>query len=253
MQNQLVTFDFQSHAIPFTQDAHINLTVMCAAFGKSPHHFMQLEATRRFIVALAADTGLSFNSRDSRELDGTLVTTTEGHNGGTWAHPDLALECARWLSPEFAIWTNRTSRKLLSGECLHSAQDVRALARLECRMKEMQEDLRQMRRRMGRMTEVDGNVSLWAYLKAAALKLDKVKAMQAARETRLLCLKEQQPIGTVKQRTNNQSGWNVNKTFPPAMLCHVLNALGLKHTQPPLSTIMKLWAPHLPLSAAFNH
>lgn len=248
MNTELVTFDFQSHAIPFTQDAHINLTVMCAAFETAPAQFLRLEATKRFMVALAADTGLSFNCADSTQLSSSLLTTIEGRDGGTWAHPDLALECARWLSPEFAIWTNRTIRRLLSGEGMHSAQDVRALARMECRMKELNEDLRQLRQRMGRMTHVEGNVSLWAYLTAAKLKLDLMTRMKVARQARWACLNEQQPMGSVKQRhTSGHQGWNVNKTFPPSILCRVLNALGFKHTEPPLQTILKLWQPMLPL------
>lgn len=195
MSAQLVTFDFQSHAIPFTQDAHINLTAMCAAFGKRPVDFLKLDSTQRFMVALAADTGLSLKSKceesshlkcpESGHLNSLLTTIRGQHGGGTWAHPDLALECARWLSPEFAIWTNRMIRKLLSGEMLHSAQDARALARIECRIKQRQ-----------------------------------------------------------KPGTN---ACNQVATFPPAILCRVLNALGFKHAEPALKTILKAWQSMLPL------
>lgn len=254
MNRQLVTFDFQSHTIPFTQDAFVNLTEMCAAFGKRPLHFMQLESTQRFIVALAADTGLSMQSDDGNPvITPTLIRVRKGNfadqqQQGTWAHPDLALECARWLSPEFAIWTNRMIRKLLSGEMMHSAQDERALARIECRIRELTADLRLLRGRMGRMTHVAGNVSVWAYLTAAKLRLDKMQRMQVAREARWACLHEQRPIGTVKQRNlGAKQGTNVNKTFPPSVLWRVLNALGFKHSEPPLKTILKLWQPMLPL------
>lgn len=255
MNTELVTFDFQSHAIPFTSDAHINLTVMCAAFKTSPSQFLRLEGTQRFMVALAADTGLSLESDvQNPHITSSLLTTlkgnfADGQQQGTWAHPDLALECARWLSPEFAIWTNRTIRRLLSGECLHSAQDVRALARMECRIKELNEDLRQLRRRMGRMTHVEGNVSVWAYLKAAGLHtLTLVERMNVANKAVRLCQVEGLPAGRMKQR--QAMGKNLTNrvaTFPPSILCRVLCALGFKHTEPPLKTILKLWQPMLPL------
>lgn len=255
MNAQLVSFDFQSHAIPFTQDAFVNLTEMCSAFDEKPVHFLRLESTQRFLVALAADTG-----RPQQEI---LITNQGGaqrgfkvrnphfENGqaGTWAHPDLALECARWLSPEFAIWTNRTIQKLLSGECLHNAQDARALARMECRIKELNEDMRQLRSRMTRMTHVEGNVSLWAYLKAAGIHaLTLVERMNVARQAITLCQAHSMPVGRMKQRQRPDTQCsNRVATFPPAILCRVLNALGFKHTEPPLKTILKLWQPMLPL------
>ena len=33
---------------------------------------------------------------------------------GTWMHEDVALEFARWLSPEFAIWCNDRIKELLT-------------------------------------------------------------------------------------------------------------------------------------------
>lgn len=257
---QIVTFDFQNHAIPFTTDAHVNLTEMCAAFGKRALHFLQLESTQRFLVALAADTGLSLESDDGNPVitSGLLVTIrgrfANGQQQGTWAHPDLALECARWLSPEFAIWTNRAIRKLLSGECLHSAQDERALARLECKLKELNAETAHLRRRMMRLTKVEGTVSLWAYLEAAQLHFpaDKILRMRVSRAARDLCLSAGLPMGAVKQlqsRHTNSRAMNTNKTFPPHILYRVLCTMGYDHTQPPLTLIMHVWQPMLPLAS----
>lgn len=86
-------------------DAFVNATDLCAVFGKRPSHFMQLESTASYIIELEAET------------NGQPVSfKLEGRNGGTWMHPDLAMECARWLSPRLAIWGNRVIRKILSGE-----------------------------------------------------------------------------------------------------------------------------------------
>lgn len=107
--NLPVIESYEGKPIPFRAgDAFVNATEMCAAFGKRPTHFLQLESTKEFIAEL------------ERPNDGIPViafrTEHGGSSPGTWLHPDLALECARWLSPKFAIWCNRVIRKILSGE-----------------------------------------------------------------------------------------------------------------------------------------
>jgi len=115
--DKIIVEQFHGHAIAFHPgDAFVNLTTMCRAFGKSPHHFLQLESSKAFTKALETET-----SGNPASL------TVEGRNGGTWAHPDLALECARWLSPEFAIWTNRVIRALLSGGMILSKPEEREI------------------------------------------------------------------------------------------------------------------------------
>lgn len=44
-----------------------------------------------------------------------LLVVISGGNGiqGTWMHEGLALEFARWLSPEFAYWCNKKIQELL--------------------------------------------------------------------------------------------------------------------------------------------
>lgn len=115
-------------------DAWVNLTSLCKVFGKpAPYYFLRLPATKTFIAALEQhlrDTGAPNESvRENRVLPAdameansenhySVFMTLKGGSGlqGTWAHPDLALECARWISPEFAIWCNQVVRKILSGE-----------------------------------------------------------------------------------------------------------------------------------------
>lgn len=97
---------YEGKLIPFRAgDAFVNATEMCAAFGKRPTHFLQLESTKAFIVELVNSNG-----------GNPVIWADRGNRGSTWLHPDLALECARWLSPKFAIWCNRVIRKILSGE-----------------------------------------------------------------------------------------------------------------------------------------
>lgn len=77
----------------------VNATEMAAAFDKRPGKWLELPSTREFIDTLSS----------IRKSDTSLVTTVMGSplsGGGTWMHEDVALEFARWLSPEFAIWCN---------------------------------------------------------------------------------------------------------------------------------------------------
>ena len=111
---QLITQQWQGHAVRFRgEDAFVNLTEMCAAFGIQPKFFLRLPRTKEFIVALEEETGLRCEN-----LTSIIRSGQPGRRGGgdTWAHPDLAVECARWLSPRFGVWCNQTIRRVLSGQ-----------------------------------------------------------------------------------------------------------------------------------------
>ena len=103
----LVIETYEDKPIGFkADDAYVNITWMCQAFGKKAVEFLRLPSTKALLAVL-----------DREEKVGkSHLLTVKGRNGGTWAHPDLALECARWISPEFAIWCNRTIRLLLAGQ-----------------------------------------------------------------------------------------------------------------------------------------
>lgn len=109
MSADLVIESYEGNLIPFQpDDAFVNATEMCKAFGKRPVDFLRLPSTQAFQSALAEEFGSL--------CENLTVTVNGGTNPGTWLHPDLALECARWLSPKFGIWCNRVIRRILSGE-----------------------------------------------------------------------------------------------------------------------------------------
>ena len=41
------------------------------------------------------------------------IEVTKGRYGGSWIHPDLAIQLAQWISPQFAIKVSRWTRELL--------------------------------------------------------------------------------------------------------------------------------------------
>lgn len=83
-----------------------NATEMAKPFGKQPSDWVRLKQTEGFITSLSAVRGIPLTE---------LIKVRQGGNTeqGTWMHEDVALEFARWLSPEFAIWCNDRIKELL--------------------------------------------------------------------------------------------------------------------------------------------
>lgn len=104
MEN-LQIFSYNGNKVTFKNDGKlmVNATEMAKPFSKRPVDWIKLPATTQFIDSLTA-------VRKSHRSD--LIVTINGV--GTWLHEDVALEFARWLSPEFAIWCNDRIKELLT-------------------------------------------------------------------------------------------------------------------------------------------
>lgn len=103
-------------------DGFINATAMCRSQGKRIHDWLRLNSTIELIQALADDLGIESTNGNSRLHSGdtihkiypTLVVVkrqTFKDGGGTWLHPDLAIQLAQWCSPVFAIQVSRWVRE----------------------------------------------------------------------------------------------------------------------------------------------
>src|SRR4051812_2228970 len=100
----------------------LNLTDMWRAAGcpeyRRPVHWLVLEETTQFRAhaqqhLAEPDEPVSQNiiQDDIIRLDPDgFVATLRGRNGGTWAHWQLALSYARYLSPSFHLWCNTVVR-----------------------------------------------------------------------------------------------------------------------------------------------
>jgi hypothetical protein len=95
--------------------AMLNLTDMWQAAGRPEHRrpsdWLLLEQTQRFRAYAGthwteADDPVAANAGPAGiwhiDTDG-FVATVRGHQGGTWAHWQLALSYARYLSPPFHL------------------------------------------------------------------------------------------------------------------------------------------------------
>lgn len=79
-------------------DGYVNATAMCQANHKRLNHYLSNDRTSEYIHALALDAGIPVSNIVHIRRGGTASTQ------GTWIHPRLAVDLARWISPQFAVW-----------------------------------------------------------------------------------------------------------------------------------------------------
>lgn len=112
--------------VDFTSDAWFNATSAAKQFNKRPNDWLNLDMTKEYIkllhgtlfpdLPLPAKMVTAENQLVRTEKGGSVSDSIGG--GGTWLHPELAVEFARWLSVGFSIWCNTTIRKILRGESI---------------------------------------------------------------------------------------------------------------------------------------
>ena len=94
MYGQLQTRSWNGTPIPRrTSDGYINATAMAKASGKQWNNYFQTDRTTTYMEALSRNLGIQVTS---------LYTAKPGE--GTWIHERLAVDFARWISADFAVW-----------------------------------------------------------------------------------------------------------------------------------------------------
>ena len=78
-----------------TIDGYVNATAMCKANGKQWSKYRESDRCQTYLDALA-------ETSEIRMFD--LIETRQGQGGGTWVHPQVAVDLARWISAPFAVW-----------------------------------------------------------------------------------------------------------------------------------------------------
>jgi hypothetical protein len=94
--------DWHGHLIGRREaDGYVHASAMCKANGKRWPDYARIERAQSYIAALAAVVQIRTTG------PGGLIQTIQGgqpHLQGTWVHPRLAVDLARWISPHFAVW-----------------------------------------------------------------------------------------------------------------------------------------------------
>jgi len=78
-----------------TADGYVNATAMCKANGKQWSKYRESDRCQTYLDALA-------ETSEIRMFD--LIESRQGQGGGTWVHPQVAVDLARWISAPFAVW-----------------------------------------------------------------------------------------------------------------------------------------------------
>ena len=96
---QIEAREWNGHAIQRRQaDGYVNATAMCKANGKHLPHYSANGRTTEYLQALSGSVGIP------TDLLKVSIGTGPNHLRGTWIHPRLAVDLARWISPSFAVW-----------------------------------------------------------------------------------------------------------------------------------------------------
>lgn len=109
------------------KDGFVNATAMCLAHGKAINYWFENKETFKLFVALADSLSLPINYRNSgnsykigfsatkyAKLFPELLVVKRGSpefGGGTWIHPDLAIQLAQWCNKTFALQVSRWIRE----------------------------------------------------------------------------------------------------------------------------------------------
>jgi hypothetical protein len=98
------------------EDGFVDATSLCKAGGKQFNDWYRLETTKELIKALEQEEILITGYPVIKNEDGITtfksVDVCKGRYGGSWIHPDLAVQLAQWLSPTFALQVSRWIRQL---------------------------------------------------------------------------------------------------------------------------------------------
>lgn len=104
----IVTHDYNGFAICQREvNGYVSLTDMAKATGKQVHDYLRLDSTTEYLEAFSVDTGIPVSA---------LVKVFKGGNTtqGTWAHPEIAMDFAKWCNVHFRVWANRTLVKVFN-------------------------------------------------------------------------------------------------------------------------------------------
>ena len=113
------TFSFNQFSVSFQENGYLNATAIAEQYDKRVGNYLRNERTQEYITAL---TKRLFNpeTRNRATAENQLVIIKKGGNDkksqGTWLHPKLAVDFARWLNPKFAVWCDEQIEILLNGK-----------------------------------------------------------------------------------------------------------------------------------------
>ncbi|MDK4631189.1 KilA-N domain-containing protein [Kingella kingae] len=113
--NSIQTFNFNHAAVFFRNDGYLNATSIAKHFGKRPETYLKTQPTQDYIAALSEHLSITLKSVIDKNQLVIIKKGSSCNGGGTWLHPKLAVDFARWLDPKFAVWCDEQIEQIISG------------------------------------------------------------------------------------------------------------------------------------------
>ena len=133
-----------------TTDGYVNATTMCKANGKRWNSYFETDRGASYIETLSSVTGIPVTG------SGGLVQTRQGGSDqGTWIHPRVAIDLARWISPGFAVWMDGWFLEELERSAKAEAAGARAAVLAPAEMLGLMERSLALMERAGGLDERD--------------------------------------------------------------------------------------------------
>ena len=107
MSTSIITVNYDNTPVFFHSDAFINATEIAKKFSKTPKDYLRAKKTKEYIEAVR------LNRLTEQNQLVTIIQGGESEEQGTWLHPYLAVDFARWLSADFAVWCDMQIENIL--------------------------------------------------------------------------------------------------------------------------------------------
>ncbi|MDA3979864.1 KilA-N domain-containing protein [Gallibacterium sp. AGMB14963] len=114
--SNIISTSFNDISVSFLNNGYLNATNIAKALNKQVNDYLRLDRTQSYIIALAKNFSEKGNPVSQQDLVIVKKGNSKKFTQGTWLHPKLAIDFARWLNVEFAIWCDEQIEKILIGQ-----------------------------------------------------------------------------------------------------------------------------------------
>lgn len=107
--SEIVRHDYNGFLIRQRKsDGYTCLTDMAKATNRKVAKYFELKSTTAYLEGLSVDVRIRTSELVEISKGGSQV-----NDQGTWAHPEIAIDFAKWCNVPFRIWANRALRLLI--------------------------------------------------------------------------------------------------------------------------------------------
>lgn len=107
------SFNFQNISVSFNESGYLHATVIAQYFNKQVRDYLVNTRTTDYINALIEILSEKGNPLTQSDLIIVKKGNSKNFTQGTWLHPKLAVDFARWLDPKFAVWCDEQIEQII--------------------------------------------------------------------------------------------------------------------------------------------